>query len=228
MQLFLCKIASMKLIFASILVFFLSCKPPSGYFKTANDVQKKEALVYFNNGSVVKGKLTVLFENNFNYNNERKVFVKFSGEGMQEEKLLDIHEIKGYSIDSNFYMLKYVDLNVNASRYLLFVKRLTRETDKLQLYQLHQEFSSNYTGEVQDFYYISFPYDGPLETTSASSIKLVPDFEHKMSSLLEDCPELATKIRSRKSGYTLPLVSFATQKKLEVLSRIVNEYNHCK
>jgi hypothetical protein len=132
-----------------------------------------------------------------------------------------------YVINGNTYIPKKIDLNFTGEYHYLFVKRLTGEEDRMQLYELHQLFKSNDVGEETSYYYISLPSSPMYEAIDINSDKLIPNFENKMAAYVSDCPELADKIKHREKGYNYSFFSLRP-KKLEVISRIVKEYNECK
>jgi hypothetical protein len=82
-------------------------------------------------------------------------------------------------------------------------------------------------GEVRYSYYLSWPSFGQKETMNTRSSALLPQFEEKMSKIVDDCPALAEKIRLKEKGYFIPMTSFKLKKHPEVLLKIINEYNNC-
>lgn len=217
----------MKLLSFCFLFFLAACSPQS-YFKSPNNVSKKKVTLYLRNEQPVTGILTIPFEENFNRPPTNVQTLKFIPEGKAGEENIDIHDITGYSLDKNYYALKNLYLLSTNSNHWLFVKRLTGEDSRIQLYELYETGRGNHTGESVYTYFISLPTYGPYETLNTHSVKLIPDFNQKMSELVSDCPSLAEKIRDRQNGYFIPLVSFNTFKHKEVMMKIVNEYNSCK
>jgi len=126
-----------------------------------------------------------------------------------------------------FYALKTVDINMNGIQRLLFLKRLTPDSSRIHLYELHESGQGNPTGESLYSYYLSLPGFGPLETMNTRGSRMIPSFEVKMSEIVADCPALAEKISGKEKGYFIPFVSFGSKKYPEVLLRIIDEYNQC-
>ena len=84
------------------------------------------------------GIISVPFENNFDkdqhYADAVKDVVKFIPEGDTVGMKLNIQDVIGYSMDKDYYALKRIDLYINEQYHLLFVKRLTGENSRIQLY----------------------------------------------------------------------------------------------
>ncbi|MBO9684222.1 MAG: hypothetical protein J7502_16410, partial [Flavisolibacter sp.] len=58
--------------------------------------------------------------------------------------------------------------------------------------------------------------------------RFVPDFNGKMSKLVADCPLLAAKISNKEDGYFYAQVSLFTDKRVNVIMNIIEEYNNCR
>jgi hypothetical protein len=177
------------------------------------------------NGQRRAGILTVTFEDDFNKQLDEVLKIRFVPEGETVEEKIDIKDVVGYSYRNNYYAVENLYLFNDQRFHSLFAKKLTGDSSKIQLYELYQSGRGNVTGEEVYSYYISIGKSG--ETIFTRGEQLMPNFEVKMSSFVEDCPELAQKIRNKQSGYFLPFVSFNAFKPREVLTRIINEYNHC-
>jgi hypothetical protein len=221
----LLKVAPAKrLLFCLIL---LSGCQPSKYFITPNTVHKEKAILFLRDRSKISGEINIYLEDYSNGNIVYQPFIEFIPEGKTQSQVINLTDIAGYSMGADFFALKKIDLNVNNVYYLLFVKRLTGENSKIQLYELYESGRGNPTGESRYTYYLSFPSFDPLQTMNTRSIDLMPSFDQKMSKLVDDCPGLAEKIRVREKGYFLPLVTFANKRHREVLLKIISEYNSC-
>jgi hypothetical protein len=214
-----------------IVLFFLllasGCKEPA-YFISSNELNKEKVILYLRDQSRIPGTLTISLENFYNLDVDSKTSIRFTPGGDSTEENINLKTIEGYSIGPDFYALKKLDLFMNNTFYLLFVKRLTAERSKIQLYELYESGRGNNTGEIKYSYYLSLPSYGPLETMNTRSSGLVPFFDEKMSEIVHDCPALSQKIQSKEEGYFLPLTSFNIKKHPEVLLKIINEYNNCK
>jgi hypothetical protein len=217
----------MKLFFLGFIIFFSGCVSQS-YFRSANDISKENVVLYLRDKPGIPGILTIPFEDNFDKNLDHHPWLTFIPEGKNEEERIDVDDVIGYSLDKNYYALKKVDLFVNNQYHLLFVKRITGEDSKIQLYELYESGKGNVTGETEYSYFISLSTSLQNETINTKSINLVPDFDFKMSELVSDCPSLAEKILKRQNGYFIPLHSFKTFKHRDVMLLIINEYNQCK
>lgn len=211
---------------ALVFLLFSGCKPTE-LFLSPNEVTKEKVVLYFRDHSTRKGEINISLENYSSQRAEFKPFVGFTPEGKTTEEKISLYDIEGYTMGPDFYALKKLDLYLDNTLYLLFVKRLTAEDSKIQLYELYETGRGNYTGDIKYSYYLSPPSADPLETFNTRSSFLVPHFDQKMSRLVVDCPELAEKIMSRQHGYFLPMGSFKLKTHPEVLMRIINEYNQC-
>jgi hypothetical protein len=201
--------------------FLLSSCAVTGYFKTPNDTNKAEATIYFLDNTVRKGLLTVVFENddpNMNH-------IDFVSDSSDVRETLDIKKIKSYSIAGNVYVPKLVDIYVNRNQRYLFVKRLTTENAKLQLFELHQLFKSSDSGVENFEYFISSLGSDVYEAININSSQLLP-FDKKMSTYISGCPQLLQKIQQHQKNYYYSSATFKT-KRIEVIKRIVSEYNNC-
>ena len=199
----------------------------STYFKTPNDLYRETATVYLNDGTEKEGELTVQLETEFTSENSVTLFDK---EKKQTEKI-PVKAINYYKIKDNYYFLKDIDLDLNGVSHLLFVKRLTGENSRIQLYELQQRYKSTETGEERKLYFISLPASGKYEALNIYSKQLTHEFEYKMSEIVKDCSSLADKIRTKSKGYYIPSAPsllFPESKRIEVYKKIIEEYNTCK
>lgn len=110
----------------------------------------------------------------------------------------------------------------------MFLKRLTGDSAKLQLFELYRSKNNSSEQFDQYDYYISFSNENRFVSWSIRGSKFFPDFEDKMSKIVSDCPSLAEKIKQKQNGYTVKQVS-VDAKKNEVIKKIIEEYNNkCK
>ena len=210
--------------FSYIIVFLtiiaIGCKAVS-YFNTPNDVFKKDGIVYMLDGTEKKGEMTIKFESWYGADK----FIQLENAGREERVLID--SIKSYRINDDYYFPKRIVLENSDQERLLFVKRLTKENSRINLYELYQARRQTSDGQEHFFYYISFPTQGTLEVWNIVSKNLVPNFDEKMGKLVEDCSVLSNKIKDRSRGYFLAQFTLSDTKKVEVLKRIIDEYNDC-
>ncbi|HEV8505751.1 MAG TPA: hypothetical protein VGQ53_10140 [Chitinophagaceae bacterium] len=195
----------------------------STYFKTPNDLYRETATVYLNDGTEKDGQLTVQLET-------ASSVTLFNKEKKQTENI-PIKTINYYKIKDNYYFLKELDVELNGVYHFLFVKRLTDENSKMQLYELHQRYKTTETGEDRKLYFLSLPTSGKYEAISIYSKQLTHQFEYNMSAIVKDCASLAEKIKAKTKGYYIPSAPsmvFPESKRIEVYKRIIEEYNNCK
>ena len=199
----------------------------STYFKTPNDLYRETATVYLNDGTEKKGELTIQLETEFINENSVTLFDK----GTKQTEKIPVKTIDHYKIKNSYYFLKELDMNLNGVHQFLFVKRLTNENSRIQLYELQQRYKSTETGEERKLYFISLPASGKYEALNIYSKQLSHDFEYKMSEIVKDCPSLADKIRTKTKDYYIPAAPsllFPESKRIEVYKTIIEEYNKCK
>lgn len=205
-----------------LLIFFVSCKATS-FFNTPNDIKKVYGTVYMIDGTVKKGLITIDLEN---YHLEyHRIHIDFPEKGGGED--LQFTDIFSYEVDGATYIPKKIDIHLTGHYDFLFLKRLTTVHDKMQLYELHQDFKSNDLGEETDLYYISFLGDPFYNAIDINSDKLIPNFDKKMGAMVAGCPKLAAKIHEKRNGYYYTFLSLRP-KKYDAIKRIVKEYNQCK
>ena len=218
----------MKFVFAfCISCAFICTGCVSTYFKTPNDLYREPATVYLNDGTEKNGQLTVQLETAFS--NESGVTL-VDKEKKQTENI-PVKAINYYKIKDNYYVLKELDLDLNGVHHYLFVKRLTAQDSRIQLYELQQRYRSTETGEDRKLYFVSLPGSDKHEALSIYSKQLTHQFEYNMSEIVKDCASLADKIRAKTKGYYIPSapsVVFPESKRLDVYKRIIEEYNNCK
>lgn len=209
-----------KFLFFIMLLATGSCKPVA-YFNTPNDVFKKEAVVTLLNGQEKEGELTIQLETS--YLPGRLIQLK---KGATEEKIA-IDSILFYTIGNDHYYLKKIDYGHNGSGKLLFLKELTKENSRIGLYELFEQRTKTADAADHYSYFISIPGHDRMEVWNTGGPNLVPDFENKMSSLVKDCPALADKIKQKDKDYFLTGFTLSDQKRVQVLQRIITEYNDC-
>jgi hypothetical protein len=212
--------------FLLLLIILEGCKPASKFI-SCNELQKENVVLFMTDKSTRRGEITIALENFSSLKVEYKPFIQFIPEGGKTEENIYLSSIAGYSIGSDYYALKELDLYLNNKYNLLFVKRLTGENSKIQLYELDETGRGNDLGEVRYSYFLSLPSFGEKKTMNTRSSALIPQFDEKMSKIVDDCPVLAEKIRQKEKGYFIPMTSFKLKKHPEVLLKIINEYNNC-
>lgn len=215
---------SFCLLISVLIITAQACKP-GAYFKTANDVSKMNAVVRMLDGTQKEGLITINFGRE--HAGERYEFVVLTTP--QGEENIKAENIAYYKIGEDYYFPKIIDLYFDGTNRTLFVKRVTKENSRIQVYELFQQASETLDGQGSNNYcFISPPGLGRLETWNIFSKKLLPDFNIKMSALVEDCPELAKKILTKQKGYFMPQVMFGYAAKVETIKRIIDEYNNCR
>jgi hypothetical protein len=171
-------------------------------------------------GTEKKGKISVMFETG----HESDKFIRLkNGDG--EEKIL-IDSIQSYFLNGDYYFPKLVELDFEGTERLLFVKRLTKENSRIHLYELYQHGEKTSDGSDFTAYYISLGAHGRLKTWLVGSKHLVPNFDEKMSKIVEDCATLSNKIKQKDKGYFVSQFTLSVAK-VQIMKRIIDEYNDC-
>ena len=183
--------------------------------------------IWFYGYTKTTGRINILLENSSSMEVTYSRYIQFIREGAGSPEKIDLYNVAGYWYKSAYYALKKIDIHLEGIHRLLFVKRLTDENSKIQLYELYQPGIANGGGEIEYTYYLSYLSSGPLEAVNTRSVALLPSFDQKMSLLVADCPDLAQKIRAKENGYFIPFASLNLKKHPDVLMRIIDEYNKC-
>ena len=172
-------------------------------------------------GSKKTGLLTVTLETTYSVD-----FISLAHDGWEEKVLID--SVKSYTINDDVYVPKKLIIESDGPMKLLFVKKLTPDSSRIQLYELYQNALNRDVREDLLLYFISLPVFDRYETIGSGNKNLVPNFHEKMSKIVADCKVLADKIRSQQKGYFFSTVTLSNVKKKEVLQRIIEEYNLCR
>ncbi len=211
-------------------VLLTACRSASS-FESPNNLRNITGTLHLTNGRTVEGKLIV------NTNNILGSEVKMFLPGEKKAQKYNLHDVEGYNIRGEYYELKEIKGGISIGKNLSFMKRLTAQDSRIHLYEnmeVNNSTSTNRNGttttnktyDIQ--YYMQFPSETGDGVWAANSSKFVPNFEDKMSKLVEDCAVLATKIRNKENGYFYAQVSVFREKRAEVLWNIISEYNKCK
>lgn len=211
--------SSIKTILISASLFMYGCKSVS-YFDSPNTILKKEAVVNMLDGTQKSGLLTVTLEANYSVN-----YISVFHSGKEEKVLID--SVKSYLYNNEVYEPKQIVIDFDGPLQLMFVKKLTPDSSRIQLYEFFQNRIQGQSRENLQLYYISLPSFDRFETWGLGNKNLVPNFNLKMSKLVRDCPALADKIYEQKKGYYFTSLTISNITKKEVLQRIIAEYNLC-
>ncbi len=187
--------------------------------------------VYLKDGTEMNGQLSTTLDNSFNSTN----YIQFSENG-KDKKKLNVADVKAIRVRGNYYEPKLIDQGSWSRDQMLFVKRLTKDGSRIQLYELYEQRTRNTNSrygnstqvEDQYSYYVSLPGQDPYQAWNVDGRHLTPNFEDKMSEYVKDCPTLAEKIKRKEKGYFYAKISFASEKRIETLMNIIDEYNRCR
>lgn len=210
-----------------ILILLSACKP-GAYINSPNEVHKEKVVLYLRNEEKITGEINIDLESNSYQHMAFSPLIEILPEGKTAWRKLNMIDIAAYSLGSDYYPAKNLDVDLNGTHFLLFVKRLTAANSKIQLYELYESGRGTYTGEPKYSYFLSFPGYAAYQAMNVRSADLIPGFDLKMSTMVEDCPALAKKIRSKQNDYYLNMATFNRKKTPEVLLRIINEYDSCR
>ena len=220
------------LVLVATVVALSSCKT-SAYFNSPNDLNYITGTLYLTTGEKLEGKISV--------NEEAGGIIKIYLDGEKKPQRYRFPEVKAYSIRNEYYELKEVKDGIafNRAYRFHFMKRLTPADSKIHLYEYldkqtqysgyggYRRNSTAYTS-LEKNYYIqlsSEKYDGVWDIGLS---KLVPNFDEKMSKIVDDCPTLSQKIANKEKGYFYSQLGAGEEKRVDMLWNIINEYNQCK
>jgi hypothetical protein len=200
---------------------FLSCRSFS-YFESPNNLRNIEGTLHLRNGKTFTGKLIIQTESLFGSP------VKLYAEGDKKPMQFKLDDVKAYSVRNNHYELKEIREVLSIGRRLLFMKRLTPEGSRLHLFEfMRKEIVNKTATRYHSEHYMQLPGEEESLVFATDGAAFVPNFEQKVSRLVSDCPPLAQKIASKEHGYYYHQVSLQKNKRLDVLHRIISEYNQC-
>jgi hypothetical protein len=214
---------------AAITLFFTACRSASS-FESPNSLRNISGTLFLTNGRTVEGKLVVSTGNTLG--SPVKVFLP----GEKQPQKFSLHEIEGYEIRSQYYELKEVRGGISLGSRYSFMKRLTPKDSRIHLYENMEERTTTTTNNgvssssknYETQYYMQFPSESGDGVWAVNSSKFVPNFDEKMSKLVEDCPVLSKKIADKEPGYFYAQVTVFKEKRADVLWNIISEYNKCK
>ncbi len=210
-----------------ILILLTSCKP-GGYINSPNEVHKEKVVLYLRNEEKITGEININLESPTAQHVVFNPIIEILPEGKTVWQKINMTDIAAYSNSTDYYPAKNLDVDLNGTHFLMFVKRLSPAHSKIQLFELYESGRGTETGEPKYSYFLSFPGYAPYQTMNVRSADLIPGFDLKMSAKVEDCPSLEKKIRSKQNDYFLNMATFNRKKTPEVLLRIINEYDSCR
>jgi hypothetical protein len=217
-------------IITAIIILFASCKSAS-FFDTPNSLRNITGTLFLTNGRTVEGKLIINTDNMLG--NAVKIYV----EGEKDPQKFNLMDVEGYQIRGDYYELKEIKGTITIGKKHSFMKRLTPKDSRIHLYENTDDYTSTTTDrngtttsqkKYETQYYMQFPIETGDGVWAVNSSKFVPNFDEKMSKLVEDCPALSQKIANKESGYFYAQVSLFREKRADVLWNIISEYNKCK
>ena len=188
--------------------------------------------VYLNSGREITGPINSSLATYYTSNS----YITMTEGDAKESQKIYLSDIKGINVRNNYYEPKFIDMGWGSDR-VMFVKRLTKENSRIGLYELYQQqtntstnrrgYSSSYTTDDYS-YYITIEGHPQTEAWNIGGKHLTPNFEDKMSEIVKDCPVLADKVKRKEKGYFYAQVSLITEKRIETMMNIIEEYNRCK
>ncbi len=218
------------LLFSLLFTLFLSSCKSIISFESPNSLRNIRGTLFLLNGKSVEGKLVIQTGNLFGST------VKVYNEDEKKPMQFDLSEVEGYRIRGDYYALKEIKGGISIGRKLSFMKRLTPEDSRIHLFENLNKVSETNTvngngissTHYETEYYMQMPSESGMEVYGLSSSRFVPNFDEKMSRLVNDCPKLSQKIAAKESGYFYAQVSLFKEKRVDVLMNIIDEYNRCR
>lgn len=202
-----------------------ACNTP--HYATVNNMSGQPATLYLQNNTVLQGKVSIRSFDNYSTVNS----VRFAAGSTNEYKEFFVTDIKSLYINGGTYCVKKLTgSNFWSGQALRFVLQLTQPGGKMDLYQHETIIKNTTTGkdEKQTAFYVQLPGATNNQVYNIESAMFTPNFDDKMSSYVNDCPELADKIKRKEKDYFYAfVVNNAELKHKTVLLQIINDYNHC-
>lgn len=199
----------------------ISCRTVT-YYASPNSLRNIDGTLYLRNGKSIAGKLAIQTDNVLG--SPVTLFAKGDERPMQ----FSLASVRAFVIGAETYELKEIKDGLPFGRQLFFMRRLTPAAGRIRLYEHMQKHTVNKTSvRYEPEYYVQLPGEPNDLVYASTGNKFVPAFDQKASRLVSDCEELARKIREKKEGYFYHQVSLVKEKRLDILLRIVNEYNQC-
>ena len=226
------KIALVFLVFS--VTVLASCKAP--FFNTANNMRLINGTVYTKDGREIPGQVTLNLEQYRASRTQVTVLTKDS----KQPQVFPITEVKGINIRSDYYEPKLIDMGgLGNNDEFRFVKRMTKEGSKIQMYELFQQVTrqannrfngggNSYQTPEYSYYIVTPAHTRQMPAWNIEGRRLSPNFEDKMSEIVKSCPSLAEKIKTKEKGYFYAQVSFNATKRIETMLGIIDEFNKCR
>ena len=215
---------------AVTLVAFASCKT-AAYFDSPNDLNYISGTLYLRTGEKFEGKISV--------NESSGGLIKIYLDGEKKPQRYKYPEVKGYKVRNDYYELKEIKdgAALNRAYRFHFMKRLTEDNSRIHLYE-YLDKRTSYTGyggyrrnssvtSLEKNYYIQLPSERNNGVWDISLSRLTPNFDEKMSKIVDDCPVLSQKIANKEKGYFYSQLGGSEEKRVDMLWNIINEYNQC-
>jgi hypothetical protein len=210
------------------LMFFYSCGSITS-FESPNSLRNMTGTLFLTNGKSIDGKLVIQMGNLFSSD------VKIYADGEKDAMKFNLGEVEGYRIRNDYYFLKERKGGISLGKQLSFMKRLTPENSRIHLFENMEKVTettkvngnNNTTTHYETEYYMQLPNEQGSNVYPVSGSKFVPNFNEKMSRMVNDCPSLSQKIAEKENGYFYAQVSLFKEKRADVLMNIIEEYNRC-
>lgn len=216
------------LLLAFFAVLLCSCGSVSS-FESPNNLRNLSGTLYLTNGKTIDGRLTIQMGNLFSSD------VKIYADGDKDAMKFNIGEVQGYRLRGNYYALKEIRGGINFGKRYSFMKQITKDASRINLYESINkvEETSRVNGSnvsrsrYEPEYYMQLLSENGDDVYALTSSRFVPNFDEKMSRMVGDCPSLAQKIAAKEKGYFYAQISLSSEKRVEVLLNIIDEYNRC-
>jgi hypothetical protein len=216
-------------VLAAMIVVLSSCKTIA-YYDSPNDLNYINGTLYLTNGEKIDGKLSI--------NESTGGPVKLYVDGEKKPQRYRFPEIEGYSIRNEFYEFKEIldGMTFNRAYRFRFMKRLTPAHSKIHLYEYLDKQTYSRDGHrrspgitsIDKEYYIQLPSEKEDGVWNISLSRFTPNFDEKMSKIVNDCPALSQKIANKKKGYFYSQVGGSEETRVDMLWNIISEYNECQ
>lgn len=214
-------------IYLMILCIVQSSCRTAAYFDTPNSLRNMRGEIFLVNGRSYKGRIVI--------NNTGTVSntIKLYEDGEKRPMRFSIQDVKGYQLEQDYFALKEIRGGLKLGRTYYFMKRLTPVNSRMHLYENREKRSTSNsrnlnTVSYETTYYVQLPGDHESFVWPLHGSKFVPAFDEKMSRVVADCPSLSRKITNRMDGYFYAQVTVFSEKRADVMMKIIEEYNACR
>ncbi len=193
-----------------------------------NDSYARPARLYINDSVALNGRL-LLGKKNWSLSSE--IGVHFFEGDSKKDNYYKPEEIIGFKIGDSYYEPKFLGPGgaINTQLTKTIVKRLTPAGSRIAMFEYESRATTKSPNGHTEFkrtiiYFVQLPGVTDDRVYQFSDNKFTPHFDTRVSTLVQDMPALADKIRNKDKDFFYALVT-DDKHQLLVWWNIINEYN---